>query len=114
MRCPQFPGAVKSPDVVCDGYRLIFMSGQALSAGMVTSPVLVELVPGTSGMRQPGEDVEVEYPRPSVHSFRCSASTAPTRGAVEGFRRTRGGRLHVVARSFTSPSHTSLVKATGS
>jgi hypothetical protein len=28
-------GAVKSRGVVCDGYRVIFMSGQALSAGMV-------------------------------------------------------------------------------
>ncbi|WP_460683476.1 hypothetical protein, partial [Modestobacter lapidis] len=32
---PHGRGPVKSPGVVCDGYRVIFMSGQALSVGMV-------------------------------------------------------------------------------
>jgi hypothetical protein len=47
--------------VVCDGYRVIFLTGQALSARMVTASV-VELVSGTGRMRHRGEDVEAEVP----------------------------------------------------
>ena len=43
---------VKSSGVVCDGFRVIFLLGQALSAGMVTSSFAVESVPGTGRMRQ--------------------------------------------------------------
>jgi hypothetical protein len=46
------PTRVKSAGVVCDGWRVIFVLGQALSAGMVTSFVVVDSVPGTGRMRQ--------------------------------------------------------------
>jgi hypothetical protein len=42
---------VKSPGVVFDGYRVIFLLGQALSAGMVTSSV-VSSVSSTGRSRQ--------------------------------------------------------------
>ena len=47
--------AVKSAGVVCDGYRVIFMSGQALSAGAVVGVVtswVESVVVGTGRMRE--------------------------------------------------------------
>ena len=39
---------VKPAGVVCDGYRVIFVSGQALSAGMVGSVVTSSVVSSVS------------------------------------------------------------------
>ena len=57
MYCPdrlvkRVIGGVKSLGVVCDGFRVIFPLGQVLRAGMVTSSLAVESVPGTGRMRQ--------------------------------------------------------------
>ncbi len=43
---------VKPAGVVCDDYRVIFMSGQALSAGMVGWAVTSSAVSGIGRMRQ--------------------------------------------------------------